>query len=106
MPLNGPAPEERAAFGRRGINAYFAAVQSRPGCKAISTDTCVPVRAWPTACLNRQDEAIEASGHPTFCGPCGDGNFSGYLLAPQHPRRTRHRRSLNHKLVAWPCPGR
>jgi D-lactate dehydrogenase (cytochrome) len=24
-------------------NAYFACLQVRPGCRAISTDTCVPI---------------------------------------------------------------
>jgi D-lactate dehydrogenase (cytochrome) len=36
-------PEERTRLWAARHNAYFAAVQSRPGCRAISTDTCVPI---------------------------------------------------------------
>src|SRR4051795_13136411 len=36
-------PEERTRLWTARHNAYFAAIQSRPGCRAISTDTCVPI---------------------------------------------------------------
>jgi D-lactate dehydrogenase (cytochrome) len=36
-------PEERTRLWTARHNAYFAAVQSRPGCRAITTDTCVPI---------------------------------------------------------------
>ncbi len=36
-------PEERTRLWTARHNAYFAAVQSRPGCRCLSTDTCVPI---------------------------------------------------------------
>uniref|UniRef100_UPI00262AF9BB FAD-binding oxidoreductase n=1 Tax=Acidovorax sp. TaxID=1872122 RepID=UPI00262AF9BB len=36
-------PEERTRLWTARHNAYFAGIQSRPGCKAITTDTCVPI---------------------------------------------------------------
>jgi D-lactate dehydrogenase (cytochrome) len=36
-------PEERTRLWTARHNAFFAAVSSRPGCRAISTDTCVPI---------------------------------------------------------------
>ncbi|HSV35041.1 MAG TPA: FAD-binding protein, partial [Ramlibacter sp.] len=36
-------PEERTRLWTARHNAYFAAIQSKPGCRAISTDTCVPI---------------------------------------------------------------
>ncbi|MEN9779662.1 MAG: hypothetical protein RL014_810 [Pseudomonadota bacterium] len=46
-------PEERTRLWTARHNAYFAAIQSRPGCRAISTDTCVPISRLPTACWIR-----------------------------------------------------
>jgi D-lactate dehydrogenase (cytochrome) len=46
-------PEERTRLWTARHNAYFAAIQSKPGCRAISTDTCVPISRWPTACSTR-----------------------------------------------------
>jgi len=41
---SGPnTPEERTRLWTARHNAYFAGIQSRPGCKAITTDTCVPI---------------------------------------------------------------
>jgi D-lactate dehydrogenase (cytochrome) len=82
-------------------NAYFAAVQSRPGCKAISTDTCVPISRLADCLLDSVAEA-DASGIPYFLvGHVGDGNFHfGYLLDPAVPEERETAERLNHQLVA------
>ena len=73
-------PEERTRLWTARHNAYFAAVQSRPGCKAISTDTCVPISRLADCLLESVDEA-EASGLPYFLvGHVGDGNFHTLML--------------------------
>ena len=94
-------PEERTRLWTARHNAYFAAVQSRPGCKAISTDTCVPISRLADCLLESVDEA-EASGIPYFLvGHVGDGNFHfGYLLDPSIPQERITAEALNHKLVA------
>ena len=94
-------PEERTRLWTARHNAYFAAVQSRPGCKAISTDTCVPISRLADCLLESVDEA-EASGLPYFLvGHVGDGNFHfGYLLDPNIPEERVTAEALNHKLVA------
>jgi len=76
-------------------------VQSRPGCRAISTDTCVPISRLADCLLESVDEA-EASGIPYFLvGHVGDGNFHfGYLLDPNIPQERIAAEDLNHKLVA------
>src|SRR5690606_35567091 len=58
-------PEERTRLWTARHSAYFAAVQSRPGCKAISTDTCVPISRLADCLLESVQEA-EASGLPYF----------------------------------------
>ncbi|MDH4464608.1 MAG: FAD-linked oxidase C-terminal domain-containing protein [Acidovorax sp.] len=94
-------PEERTRLWTARHNAYFAAVQSRPSCRAISTDTCVPISRLADCLLESVDEA-EASGIPYFLvGHVGDGNFHfGYLLDPNIPEERITAEDLNHKLVA------
>ena len=94
-------PEERTRLWTARHNAYFAAIQSRPGCRAISTDTCVPISRLADCLLDSVSEA-DASGIPYFLvGHVGDGNFHfGYLLDPNDPRERQVAEDLNHKLVA------
>jgi D-lactate dehydrogenase (cytochrome) len=94
-------PEERTRLWTARHNAYFAAVQSRPGCKVISTDTCVPISRLADCLLDSVAEA-DASGIPYFLvGHVGDGNFHfGYLLDPALPKEREVAEELNHKLVS------
>ena len=94
-------PEERTRLWTARHNAYFAAIQSRPGCRAISTDTCVPISRLADCLLDSVAEA-DASGIPYFLvGHVGDGNFHfGYLLDPDDPRERAVAEDLNHKLVS------
>jgi D-lactate dehydrogenase (cytochrome) len=93
-------PEERTRLWTARHNAYFAAIQSKPGCRAISTDTCVPISKLADCLLDSIDEA-DASGLPYFLvGHVGDGNFHfGYLIDPNNPQECATAEELNHKLV-------
>ena len=93
-------PEERTRLWTARHNAYFAAVQSRPGCRAITTDTCVPISRLADCLLDSVAEA-DASGIPYFLvGHVGDGNFHfGYLIDPDHPAERDTAEALNHQLV-------
>jgi D-lactate dehydrogenase (cytochrome) len=72
--------EERNRLWRARHNAYFAALGLRPGCRAITTDVCVPV--------SRLAEAIDAAVADTsrlpfpapVLGHVADGNFHVLLL--------------------------
>ncbi|GAB2484973.1 FAD-linked oxidase C-terminal domain-containing protein [Comamonas humi] len=94
-------PEERTRLWTARHNAYFAAVQSRPGCRAISTDTCVPISRLADCLLESVAEA-DASGIPYFLvGHVGDGNFHfGYLIDPNDAQERETAEALNHRLVA------
>ena len=94
-------PEERTRLWTARHNAYFAAIQSKPGCRAISTDTCVPISRLADCLLDSVAEA-DASGLPYFLvGHVGDGNFHfGYLLDPNSPSERATAEQLNHALVA------
>ena len=93
-------PEARTKLWTARHNAYFAALQSRPGCRAISTDTCVPISRLADCLLDSVKEA-DASGIPYFLvGHVGDGNFHfGYLIDPTLPKEREIAEDLNHKLV-------
>jgi D-lactate dehydrogenase (cytochrome) len=94
-------PEERTRLWTARHNAYFAAIQSKPGCRAISTDTCVPISRLADCLLDSVVEA-DASGLPYFLvGHVGDGNFHfGYLIDPDSEEERRVAEELNHKLVS------
>ena len=93
-------PEERTRLWTARHNAYFAAIQSKPGCRAISTDTCVPISRLADCLLDSVAEA-DASGIPYFLvGHVGDGNFHfGYLIDPNIPAERETAEALNHQLV-------
>jgi D-lactate dehydrogenase (cytochrome) len=94
-------PEERTKLWTARHNAYFAALQSRAGCKIISTDTCVPISRLADCLLDSIAET-DASGIPYFLvGHVGDGNFHfGYILDPNDPNERLIAEDLNHKLVS------
>jgi D-lactate dehydrogenase (cytochrome) len=93
-------PEERTRLWTARHNAYFAAIQSKPGCRAISTDTCVPISKLADCLLDSIVEA-DATGLPYFLvGHVGDGNFHfGYLIDPNNAQECATAEDLNHKLV-------
>ena len=93
-------PEARTKLWTARHHAYFAAIQSKPGCKAISTDTCVPISRLADCLLDSVSEA-DASGLPYFLvGHVGDGNFHfGYLIDPLILQERVIAEELNHKLV-------
>jgi len=94
-------PEERTRLWTARHNTYFAGIQSRPGCRAISTDTCVPISRLAD-CLLESVAEVDASGIPYFLvGHVGDGNFHfGYLIDPNSAQERATAEDLNHKLVA------
>jgi D-lactate dehydrogenase (cytochrome) len=93
-------PEERTRLWTARHNAYFAGIQSRPGCRAITTDTCVPISHLADALLDSVTEA-QASGLTYFLvGHVGDGNFHmGYLIDPSKPEERATAERLNQQLV-------
>ncbi len=94
-------PEERTRLWTARHNAYFAAIQSKPGCRAISTDTCVPISRLADCLLDSVAEA-DASVLPYFLvGHVGDGNFHfGYLIDPDNAQERETAEGLNHQLVS------
>ncbi len=93
-------PEERTRLWAARHNAYFASLQSRPGCRNQSSDTCVPISKLAES-INESVAEAEASGIPYWIvGHVGDGNFHlSYLHDPNNPKEVADVEALNVKMV-------
>ncbi|MEP7281661.1 MAG: FAD-linked oxidase C-terminal domain-containing protein [Rubrivivax sp.] len=74
-------PEERTRLWTARHKAYFAGMSSNPGCRTVTTDTCVPISRLAEIIDVSVAEA-DASGLPYYIvGHVGDGNFHlAYLV--------------------------
>jgi D-lactate dehydrogenase (cytochrome) len=67
--------EDRNTLWQARHNAYYAAVASRPGARAWTTDICVPI-SHLAECILETQEDLKASGvEAPLVGHAGDGNF-------------------------------
>jgi D-lactate dehydrogenase (cytochrome) len=93
-------PEERTRLWKARHEAYFAALQMRPGCRCQSSDTCVPISRLAEA-INESVAEAEASRIPYWIvGHVGDGNFHlSYLMDPNDAAECAAVEDLNVKMV-------
>jgi D-lactate dehydrogenase (cytochrome) len=93
-------PEERTRLWTARHQAYFAALQTRPGSRCQATDTCVPISRLAES-INDSVAEAEASGIPYWIvGHVGDGNFHlSYLLDPNDAREVAEVERLNVQMV-------
>ena len=93
-------PEERTKLWTARHHAYFAGAQMKPGCRTVSTDTCVPISKL-AACVTAASEAATAAGMQHYIvGHVGDGNFHiAYLVDPNQPSERETAERLNQELV-------
>ncbi len=94
------SPEERTKLWKARHQAYFAALQTRPGCRCQSTDTCVPISNLAES-INESVAEAEAAGIPYWIvGHVGDGNFHlSYLLDPNDAEERAKVERLNVQMV-------
>jgi D-lactate dehydrogenase (cytochrome) len=72
--------EDRSRLWRARHNAYFAGIGLRPGCRALTTDVCVPVSELAAAI---DATVADVAGLPfpaPLLGHVADGNFHVMLL--------------------------
>ncbi len=94
-------PEARTRLWAARHHAYFSALQTRPGCRAVTTDTCVPISRLAEN-IDASIAEVEAAGLPYFIvGHVGDGNFHlAYLLDPDRPEELATAERLSAQMVA------
>lgn len=93
-------PEDRNRLWTARHNAYFAGLQLRPGCKASTTDVCVPMSRL-AECIDAATQELAAASFPsTIVGHVGDGNFHVLMLVdPDSESEWEESERINHNLV-------
>ncbi len=92
--------EDRNRLWQARHNAYPAAIQSRPGCRPVTSDVCVPISRL-AECIHLARNELDRSGLPyAILGHVGDGNFHVVML-PQASNTAEidSAERLNHHLV-------
>jgi D-lactate dehydrogenase (cytochrome) len=93
-------PEDRNRLWTARHNAYFAGLQVRPGCRASTTDVCVPISKLAQCIDQATDLLAKASFPSTIVGHVGDGNFHVLmLLDPEDALEWEESERINHALV-------
>jgi D-lactate dehydrogenase (cytochrome) len=93
-------PEARTRLWAARHRAFLSGLQLKPGCRAVTTDACVPISRL-AECIVQSVEEADAAGLPYFIvGHVGDGNFHvAYLIDPTIPAERELAERLNHQLV-------
>jgi len=94
-------PEDRSRLWKARHEAYYAAVNLRPGAVGWATDVCVPISRL-AACIAETKRDLQASAIPaTILGHVGDGNFHVvFSLDPNAPEEMAEVEGINARLVA------
>ena len=94
-------PEERTRLWTARHHAYFAGMQLKPGCRTVTTDTCVPISHLAECVVQASVEAEAAGLLHYIVGHVGDGNFHiAYLIDPLIPAERETAERLNDAVVA------
>jgi len=94
------SPEDRTKLWAARHRAYFAGLQLKPGCRSVTTDTCVPISHLAEAVTTASEEAEAAGLTHYIVGHVGDGNFHiAYLIDPNIPAERDTAERLNLQLV-------
>jgi D-lactate dehydrogenase (cytochrome) len=93
-------PEDRTRLWNARHTAYFAALQLRPGCRAVTTDTCVPISRLAESIVGARRILDRAPCPTAILGHVGDGNFHAVLLIdPSDPKEVELAEELNDEIV-------
>jgi len=92
--------EDRNALWKARHEAYYAAVNLRPGAIGWATDVCVPMSRL-AECIVETKRDLEASSVPAaILGHVGDGNFHVvFSIDPAEPVELDEVSAINRKLV-------
>ena len=93
-------PEERSKLWKARHEAYYAAVNMRPGAVGWATDVCVPIGRL-AECISATKRDLEASSVPAaILGHVGDGNFHVvFSVDPNRPEESEEVEAINARLV-------
>ncbi len=93
-------PEERSRLWAARHNAYFALLQLRPGCTAISTDCCVPISRLAECILDTKADCEQHQMVYSIIGHVGDGNFHVLMMVnPEDEADIARAEAINARMV-------
>jgi len=91
---------ERTALWTARHNAYYAGLAYRPGCRALTTDVCVPISRLAECIAETRRDLEESSLVAPMVGHVGDGNFHMLMLVdPDSLEDDAEAERLNERLV-------
>jgi len=92
--------EERSKLWKARHEAYYAAVNLRPGAVGWSTDVCVPISRLPECIIATKADLATATMPATILGHVGDGNFHViFSIDPANPNDMLEAEAINSRLV-------
>ncbi|XP_036962959.1 probable D-lactate dehydrogenase, mitochondrial isoform X2 [Acanthopagrus latus] len=83
--------ETRNSLWKARHDAWYAALALRPGCKAYSTDVCVPLSRLPQIIVETKEDLIENRLTGPIAGHVGDGNFHCLMVVDPSDPEEQHR---------------
>ena len=94
-------PEERSKLWRARHEAYYAAMQLRPGSVGFATDVCVPISRLSECISETKIDLLTATMPATILGHVGDGNFHVvFVMDPDSHAEREEVERLNKRMVA------
>jgi D-lactate dehydrogenase (cytochrome) len=92
--------EERSKLWKARHEAYYAAVNLRPGAIGWATDVCVPISRLPECITETKADLENASLPATILGHVGDGNFHViFSIDPGSPAEMDEVEAINARLI-------
>ena len=93
-------PEERSRLWKARHEAYYAAVNVRPGAVGWATDVCVPIGRLSDCILETKQDLARSSVPATIVGHVGDGNFHViFSIDPDRPEEMEEVEAINGRLI-------
>ena len=94
-------PEERTRLWTARHKAYFAGMSMNPGCRTVTTDTCVPISRLAEI-IDESVREADASGLPYYIvGHVGDGNFHlAYLVKEGDAAQRAAAEAMSERMVS------
>ncbi|MGK2909110.1 MAG: FAD-binding oxidoreductase [Sphingobium sp.] len=93
-------PEDRSKLWKARHEAYYAAVNLRPGAVGWTTDVCVPISRLTECIKETKRDLADATVPATILGHVGDGNFHViFALDPNSAAEHEEVEAINTRLV-------
>jgi len=92
--------EDRTRLWNARHAAYFAMLQLKPGCRAVTTDVCVPISRLAECVIETERDLLASSLPCPIVGHVGDGNFHvAMLIDPTQPAELEEAERINQRVV-------